>query len=408
MKTGIPFLISLIRQGSLVKQIIAGMVLGVIVALCLPKEAALCGFLGSFFVSALKAVAPVLVFVLVAASIANQQGQSGKAMKSIIVLYLVGTFFASLIAVVASFLFPTQIALVNAGDAVAAPGSISEVIKNLIFNIVDNPVKAIANANYIGILAWAISLGFALRHASDETKKIVSDLSFSVEYVVRFVIRLAPIGVFGLVAELVATTGLEGMISYVKLLLVLIGSMLVIAFIVNPLLVFIMTKENPYPLVLACLRESGVTAFFTRSSAANIPVNMNLCRKLGLDENIYSLSIPVGATINMGGAAVTITVLTLSAAFTLGVHVDLFTALLLSVVASVCACGASGVPGGSLLLIPLACGLFGIDQNIAMQVVAVGFVIGVLQDSAETALNSSTDVIFTAAASRRLEKKEKK
>lgn len=408
MRRTFPFLISLIKQGSLVKQILAGLVLGIALAFIYPEGAKLCGILGSFFVSALKAVAPVLVFVLVAASIANQEGHTDGGIKSVLFLYMVGTLLAALVAVVASFLFPTSIALANIQDGVTAPGGIWEVLRNLLFNIVDNPVKAIANANYIGILAWAISLGFALRYSSDQTKSIVSDLCFSVEYVVRFVIRLAPIGVFGLVAEVVATTGLEGMLSYVRLLCVLIGSMAIIALIVNPLLVFLCTKENPYPLVLSCLRESGVTAFFTRSSAANIPVNMNLCRKLGLDENLYSLSIPIGATINMGGAAVTITVLTLAAAHTLGIQVDVFTALLLSVVASVCACGASGVPGGSLLLIPLACGLFGIDQNVAMQVVAVGFVIGVLQDSAETALNSSTDVVFTAAASKYIERKNNK
>lgn len=408
MRRTFPFLISLIKQGSLVKQILAGLVLGIALAFIYPEGAKLCGILGSFFVSALKAVAPVLVFVLVAASIANQEGQTGGGIKSILFLYMVGTLLAALVAVVASFVFPTSIALANIQDGVTAPGGIGEVLRHLLFNIVDNPVKAIANANYIGILAWAISLGFALRYSSDQTKSIVSDLCFSVEYVVRVVIRLAPIGVFGLVAEVVATTGLEGMLSYVRLLCVLLGSMVVIALIVNPLLVFLCTKENPYPLVWACLRESGVTAFFTRSSAANIPVNMNLCRKLGLDENLYSLSIPIGATINMGGAAVTITVLTLAAAHTLGIQVDVFTALLLSVVASVCACGASGVPGGSLLLIPLACGLFGIDQNVAMQVVAVGFVIGVLQDSAETALNSSTDVVFTAAASKYIERKKTK
>lgn len=406
MRRTVPFLISLIKQGSLVKQILCGLVLGILLAAVFPESAKAFGLLGSFFVSALKAVAPVLVFVLVAASIANQQGSSNHAMRSVIILYLVGTFAAALVAVVASFMFPTQIALIDTKDALSAPGGIAEVLKNLLFNIVDNPVKAIANANYIGILAWAVSLGFALRFASDETKKIVSDLTASVEYVVRFVIRLAPIGVFGLVAEVVATTGVEGMLSYAKLLCVLIGCMIFIALVVNPAIVFLYTRKNPYPLVFACLRESGVTAFFTRSSAANIPVNMNLCRKLGLNEELYSLSIPIGATINMGGAAVTITVLTLSAAYTLGVQVDLITALLLSVVAAICACGASGVPGGSLLLIPLACGLFGIDQNIAMQVVAVGFVIGVLQDSAETALNSSTDVVFTAAASEYHRRKE--
>mgnify|MGYP000479565966 CR=1 FL=1 len=344
MKRTIPFLITLIKQGSLVKQIIAGLVLGILVALAFPGFAQGCGVLGSFFVSALKAVAPVLVFVLVAASIANQESTTNTAMKDVIVLYLVGTFLAALVAVFASFLFPTQIALIDTKDALSAPGGIGEVVKNLIFNIVDNPVKAIANANYIGILAWSISLGVALRYASDETKRIVTDLTASVEYVVRFVIRLAPIGVFGLVAEVVATTGLAGMMSYVRLLAVLIGCM-ISCFDRQSAFGLPLHPQESLSFGWACLRESGVTAFFTRSSAANIPVNMNLCRKLGLDEKLYSLSIPIGATINMGGAAVTITVLTLSAAYTLGVQVDVLTALLLSVVAAVCACGASGVPG---------------------------------------------------------------
>lgn len=394
----VPFLLSLIREGSLVKQILVGLILGLIVGVVWPEVGKNLELLGNFFVSALKAVAPVLVFVLVAASIANNDVGAGGKIKPVIALYILGTFSAALVAVVASFIFPTTITLVETENALSAPGGIGEVLKNLLFNIVDNPVKALANANYIGILAWSISLGVALRHASDEAKRIVADLSFGVEYIVRLVIRLAPIGVFGLVAGVVSTTGVESLLSYVQLLVVLIGCMIFIAVVVNPIWVWLFTKKNPFPLVFRCLRESGVTAFFTRSSAANIPVNMNLCRDLKLDEEVYAVSIPVGATINMSGAAVTITVLTLAAANTLGVHVDLFTALLLSVVASVCACGASGVPGGSLLLIPLACGLFGIDQNVAMQVVAVGFVIGVLQDSAETALNSSTDVLFTAAA----------
>jgi serine/threonine transporter len=398
MKRSVPFLLSLMRDGSLVKQILVGLILGIIVALIWPSGAKSLEILGNFFVSALKAVAPVLVFVLVAASIANNNVDSGKKLKPVLGLYILGTFLAALVAVIASFMFPTTIALVSVQDAVSAPGGIGEVLKNLLFNIVDNPVKAVANANYIGILAWAISLGFALRQASDETKKIVADLSYGVEFIVHLVIRLAPIGVFGLVAGVVATTGVESLLSYVKLLFVLIGSMVFVAVVINPILVYAFTRKNPFPLVFRCLRESGVTAFFTRSSAANIPVNMNLCRELRLDESLYSMSIPIGATVNMAGAAVTITVLTLAAAHTLGVQVDILTALLLSVVSAVCACGASGVPGGSLLLIPLACGLFGIDQNIAMQVVAVGFVIGVLQDSTETALNSSTDVVFTAAA----------
>ena len=346
MKRAIPFLFSLVKEGSLVKQILCAMILGVIVAFVWPSFAKDCVILGNFFVSALKAVAPILVFLLVASSIANHQSGTGKTMTSVLVLYAAGTFLAALVAVIASFLFPTHIALVEVKDAVTAPGGIAEVLKNLLFNIVDNPIKALANANYIGILAWAIGLGVALRLSSDETKKVVADLSFGVEFIVRLVIRLAPIGVFGLVADVVANTGVEGMLSYVQLLCVLIGSMLFIALVINPILVFWYTRKNPYPLVWRCLRESGVTAFFTRSSAANIPVNMELCRKLNLDEKVFSISIPIGATINMAGAAVTITVLTLSAAYTLGVNVDIFTALLLSVVASVCACGASGVPGG--------------------------------------------------------------
>ncbi len=408
MKRSFPFLLSLIRQGSLVKQILCALVLGIALGVIWPAGGAAMEILGNFFVSALKAVAPVLVFVLVAASIANQDTGSGGKIKNVLYLYLLGTFLAAVVAVIVSYMFPTSIALVEVKDAVTAPGGISEVLRSLVFNLVDNPVKAVANANYVGILAWAVSMGIALRYASDTTKQIVSDLSNTIEYIVKLVIRLAPIGVFGLVASVVATTGLVGMLSYVKLLLVLIGCMIFVALIVNPILVWFYIRRNPYPLVWTCLRESGVTAFFTRSSAANIPVNMNLCRKLNLDENVYSLSIPIGATINMAGAAVTITVLTLAAATTLNIHADVGTAILLSFVAAICACGASGVPGGSLLLIPLACGLFGIEQNVAMQVVAVGFVIGVLQDSAETALNSSTDVLFTAAACEYTEKKAQK
>ncbi|MCD8338842.1 MAG: serine/threonine transporter SstT [Burkholderiales bacterium] len=407
MKRTIPFLFTLIKEGSLVKQICVGLVLGIIVAVIWPSAGAALEILGNFFVSALKAVAPILVFVLVAASIANREGNTGGKIKTVIGLYLIGTLMAALVAVCASFIFPSQIALIDTSDAVTAPGGVGEVLKNLLFNVVDNPVKALANANYIGILAWAIGLGVALRHSSDETKKVVGDLSYGVEYIVRLVIRLAPIGVFGLVAGMVATTGVESLLGYLKVVCVLVGCMLFVALIMNPLLVWAYTKKNPFPLVLTCLRESGVTAFFTRSSAANIPVNMNLCRKLNLDEQVYSVSIPVGATVNMAGAAVTITVLTLAAVSTLHIQVDIWTALLLSVVAAVCACGTSGVPGGSLLLIPLACGLFGIDQNVALQVVAVGFVISVIQDSCETALNSSTDVVFTAAACQYIDRKRK-
>lgn len=327
-------------------------------------------------------------------------------MKPIIVLYLLGTFMAAVTAVAMSFLFPTTLTLVADSTNATPPEGIAEVINTLLFKVVDNPINALMTGNFIGILAWAIALGFALHKASDATKQVFQDMSDGVTLIVRFVIRLAPIGIFGLVANTFAATGFSALASYAHLLGVLLGSMAIIAFVVNPIIVFVKTKQNPYPLVLRCVRESGITAFFTRSSAANIPVNMQLCKDLDLHEDTYSVSIPLGATINMGGAAITITVLTLAAVHTLGVEVDIATALLLSLVAAVSACGASGVAGGSLLLIPLASSLFGIPNEIAMQVVAVGFIIGVIQDSAETALNSSTDVIFTAAACRAAEAKE--
>ena len=386
-----------IARGNLVLQILAGIVFGVVLAMVSPSAAQDAGLLGSLFVGALKAVAPILVFILVAASIANQKKGQHTHMRPIIVLYLIGTFSAALTAVVLSFMFPTTLTLVAGAEGANPPQGIAEVLHTLLFKLVDNPVSALMNANYIGILAWAIGLGLALHHASATTKVVFEDLSHSVSHIVRFIIRLAPFGIFGLVSTTFATTGFDALASYGQLLAVLLSSMLIIALVVNPLLVFVKTKQNPYPLVLQCIRESGVTAFFTRSSAANIPVNMNLCKKLNLDEDTYSVSIPLGATINMAGAAITITVLTLAAVHTMGIEIDIFTAILLSLVAAVSACGASGVAGGSLLLIPLACGLFGISNDVAMQVVAVGFIIGVIQDSAETALNSSTDVVFTAA-----------
>jgi len=372
-------------RGNLVLQILAGIVLGGILATLSPDDAKSVGLLGDLFVGALKAVAPILVFILVAASIANQKKNQHTYMRPIVVLYLFGTFTAALTAVVLSFIFPTT------------PQGIAEVLNTLLFKLVDNPVNALMSANYIGILAWAVGLGLALHHASATTKAVFEDLSHGVSQIVRFIIRLAPFGIFGLVASTFATTGFESLAGYANLLFVLLSAMLIIALVVNPIIVYAKTRQNPYPLVFQCLRESGVTAFFTRSSAANIPVNMALCEKLKLDEDTYSVSIPLGATINMAGAAITITVLTLAAVNTVGIEIDLMTALLLSIVAAVSACGASGVAGGSLLLIPLACGLFGISNDVAMQVVAVGFIIGVIQDSAETALNSSTDVVFTAA-----------
>lgn len=385
-------------QGSLVKQILIGLILGILLALVSKPAAEATGLLGTLFVGALKAVAPVLVLTLVMASIANHQHGQKTNIRPILWMYLLGTFSAALTAVVVSFLFPSTLQLTTGATDITPPSGIVQVIHGLLMSIVANPIHALINANYIGILVWAIGLGFALRHSNQTTKNLVNDLSDAVTFIVKLVIRFAPIGIFGLVASTLATTGFSALWGYAQLLLVLIGCMAIVALVINPLLVFLQIRRNPYPLVLTCLRESGVTAFFTRSSAANIPVNMSLCEKLNLDRDTYSVSIPLGATVNMAGAAITITVLTLAAVYTLGIPVDLPTALLLSVVASLCACGASGVAGGSLLLIPLACNMFGIPNEIAMQVVAVGFIIGVLQDSCETALNSSTDVLFTAAA----------
>ena len=319
-------------------------------------------------------------------------------MKSVIVLYLTGTFLAGTSAVVSSFIFPMSIELAEGAGDVTPPGGLTEVLQNLLFQIVANPIDALMNANYIGILTWAILLGIALRHASDGTKKAIGDISEAVSQLVRWVIRFAPLGVMGLVFNAINEGGIEALGAYGKLIILLVGTMLFVALIMNPIIVFITTRQNPYPLVFTCLKDSGITAFFTRSSAANIPVNMSLCKRLGLDKDTYSISIPLGSTINMEGAAVTISVLTLAATNFLGIDVDFGTALLLCIVSAISACGASGVAGGSLLLIPLACSLFGIPNDIAMQVVGVGFIIGVIQDSCETALNSSTDVLFTAAA----------
>ncbi|MFC0228207.1 serine/threonine transporter SstT [Serratia aquatilis] len=387
-----------ITQGSLVKQILVGLVAGIAVAMVSPAAATAVGLLGALFVGALKAVAPLLVLMLVMASIANHKQGQKTNIRPILFLYLLGTFAAALTAVLISFIFPSTLALAVGNTDINPPGGIVEVLKGLLMSVVANPFNALINANYIGILAWAVGLGLALRQASETTKTLISDVSHAVTMVVRAVIRCAPLGIFGLVASTLADTGFGALWGYAQLLVVLIGCMLLVALVLNPLIVYWKIRRNPYPLVFTCLRESGVTAFFTRSSAANIPVNMELSRKLNLNEDTYSVSIPLGATINMAGAAITITVLTLAAVHTLGIPVDLPTALLLSVVAAICACGASGVAGGSLLLIPLACNMFGIPNDIAMQVVAVGFIIGVLQDSAETALNSSTDVLFTAAA----------
>lgn len=398
MASGNP-VINAVNRISLVKQIIAGLVLGVLLARLSPQAGLAAGLLGNLFVGALKAVAPVLVFVLVASAVAQHQKGSEAHIKPIVLLYAVGTFLAALSAVAAGFMFPTEIVLQKAADAGTTPPlGIVEVMKTLLMNLVANPVGAIAEANYIGILAWAVVLGLALRHAAENTRIMVADLAEAVSRVVKWVVCFAPLGIFGLVSATIAETGFDALAGYARLLAVLLGCMLFIALVVNPFIVWMQIRRNPYPLVFTCLRESGVTAFFTRSSAANIPVNMALAKKLGLHEDTYSISIPLGATVNMAGAAITITVLSMAAAHTQGIQIDFATALLLSLVATVSAAGASGVAGGSLLLIPLACSLFGMSNDVAMKVVAVGFIIGVVQDSAETALNSSTDVLFTAAA----------
>ena len=383
----------------LVPLIVLALVIGTITGVVAPSFGLSLGILGSIFVGALKAVAPILVFVLVLAAVSNQRIGADSRIKPIIFLYLVGTFSAALVAVGASFMFPTELVLNNIESIEqAAPQSLREVLTNLVMNLVANPVASLANANYMGILTWAVLIGLALRHVTETTLHVVSDLGMAVTSVVKWIIALAPFGILGLVASTVAETGIQALVGYARLLAVLVGSMLFIALVINPIIVAVMTRKNPYPLVFTCLRESGVTAFFTRSSAANIPVNMNLARKLGLSEDTYSVSIPLGSAINMAGAAITINILTLAAAHTLGIEVSFGAAVLLAIVGSLSACGASGVAGGSLLLIPLACNLFNIPNDIAMQVVAIGFIIGVVQDSAETALNSSTDVLFTAAA----------
>ena len=389
-------LIDMYQRIGLVPLIIIGLILGVLIG----SVGIALGLLGSLFVGALKAVAPILVFILVMAAISKHQTGSEVHVKPVIILYIFGTFLAALTAVTASFMFPTELIGLNMIEAAeqTPPSGLKEVLTTLLMNLVDNPVSALANANYMGILSWAIIFGFALRQASATTRTMVSDLSDAISNVVKFVIAFAPIGILGLVANTIADTGFAALAGYARLLIVLVGCMLFIALVVNPIIVAFKIRRNPYPLVFRCLRESGITAFFTRSSAANIPVNMNLAAKLGLHEDTYSVTLPLGATINMAGAAITINVLTLAAAHTLGIEVDFGSALLLSVVATISACGASGVAGGSLLLIPLACSLFNIPNDVAMQVVAIGFIIGVVQDSAETALNSSTDVLFTAAA----------
>lgn len=383
---------------SLILRILVGMVIGAILGVAVPQVTGI-AILGDLFVGALKAIAPVLVMVLVMSSLANtKEGHNGN-MTTVIALYMLSTIIGAMIAVFASFLFPLSITLTGVtGAAEAAPEGLVEVLKNLLMNVVSNPIDSVANANYLGVLAWAAVLGVTLKKSSDSTKQMLSDLSEAVSQAVRWIISLAPFGILGLVFNSVSTSGLDIFKQYGQLILLLVGCMLFQEFVTNGIIVGVCLRKNPYPLISRCARESGLTAFFTRSSAANIPVNMQLCEKLGLDRDNYSVSIPLGSTINMDGAAITITVMTMAAVHTMGVTVSIPTAIVLSIIAAVSACGASGVAGGSLLLIPVACSLFGISNDIAMQVVGVGFIIGVIQDSCETALNSSSDVLLTATA----------
>ena len=381
----------------LILRIALGLVIGICLGLWVPGAGFVTVF-GDIFVNALKAIAPILVFVLVVASLASAGKGLGSRFKSVVGFYMLSTFLAAVVAVVLSFVFRTTIPLAQAVEQ-SAPTGLGEVFRTLMGNMVMNPVSALINANYVGILTWSIILGLALRvGAGEKTKEVLTDISTAVSKAVAWVIQLAPFGIMGLVYSSVSEYGLEIFTDYGKVLAVLVGCMLLMALVIDPLIVALALKRNPYPLVFKCFKESGVTAFFTRSSAANIPVNMNLCEKLGLDKEYYSVSIPLGATINMDGAAITITVMSLAAAFSQGVEVNIFLAILLSFVATLGACGASGVAGGSLLLIPMACSLLGVGQDIAMQVVGVGFIIGVVQDSLETAINSSGDVIFCATA----------
>ena len=386
------------KSTPLIQLIAMGLLIGVIIAVFIPALVPLVSVFGAIFVNALKAVAPILVFVLVTNAMSQDTEGTNASMKPIVRLYVIGTFLASLVGVTLSFLFPTTLKLQTLDTELNPPGSIIDVVYNLIMKVVENPVHAMASANYLGILAAAILLGLALRGASDSTKVMLVDFSKALTKIVGWVILLAPFGVMGLVAAAIGEGGLYAMLSFLHLILVLLAAFFLVAFVMNPIIVFLHIHRNPYPLIFTTIRESGLYAFFTRSSAANIPVNLSLCKRLKLNEDIYSVSIPLGATINMSGAAITIAVLSLAAAHTLGVNVDISTALLLCIVATVGACGASGVAGGSLLLIPVACASFGINNDIAMQVVGIGFIIGVIQDSCETALNSSTDVLFTATA----------
>ena len=384
---------------SLIIRILVGLIIGAILGLAVPG-ASWIGVPGELFVGALKAIAPLLVFVLVAASLANAKGGNAEKFRTVIALYLFSTLCAAVVSVLTSFAFRVTLPLAGAtaAEGYSAPQGMGEIVMNLLRSFVMNPVSSIANANYIGILFWAVIFGLALKAAGEGTKHIMNDLADGCSTVVRWIISCAPYGILGLVFTAVSTSGLDIFRVYGKVVALLVGTMLLVALVLNPLIVGLTLRHNPYPLILYCIRESGLTAFFTRSSAANIPVNMELCKKLGLDEDLYSVSIPLGSTINMDGAAVTITVYSLVAAFTVGANVTLPMAIFLSFIATLSACGTSGVAGGSLLLVPLGCSLFGIPNDIAMQIVGIGFILSVIQDSMETALNSSGDAIFTATA----------
>ena len=382
---------------NIIYRILGGLLLGIILALVFPDASAI-SLLGTIFVNALKGIAPVLVFFLVISSLCHAGQSHGGIIRTVIFLYLFSTLLAAVIAVIASFLFPVTLTLQNTAADMSAPQSITDVFNTLLLNIVANPVDSLANANYIGILAWAVLLGFGLRVAGEPTKKVFSDISSAISKVVTWIISFAPFGILGLVYSAITENGLSIFTEYGKLLALLIGCMLFIYFVTNPLLVFLCIRQNPFSLILKCLKDSAITAFFTRSSAANIPVNMKICEELELDKNTYSVTIPLGATINMNGAAITITVMTLAAVHTMGIEVSFPTAIILSLLATLSACGASGVAGGSLLLIPMACSLFNIPNDVAMQVVGIGFIIGVIQDSMETALNSSSDLLLSATA----------
>ncbi|OCG26952.1 serine/threonine transporter SstT [Gilliamella sp. Fer1-1] len=394
----------------LIPQIILGLALGIALAYFYKDVALNMSFIGVLFINALKSVAPILVLILVIASISNHQHGKRANMGTLLILYFAGMMMAALLAAVASFIFPSKISLGADIDQIKVepPGSIIEVLATLLNKMVDNPVNALVDANYIGLIVWGVGIGIALRHSSETTKTMMHDLSLAISFIVKIIIRFAPIGVFGLVSSTLAETGFDELKKYAHLLVVLVSCMFIVALIINPLLAFLVMRKNPYPLILTSLKDSAIPAFFTRSSAANIPVNIEICRKLDMDEDTYSVAVPLGAAINMSGAAITITVLTLATVYSMDIHIDIFSAVLLCIVSSVCACGASGVAGGSLLLIPVACSMFGIPNDISAKVVAIGVMIGVVQDSVETALNSSSDVVFIGAVSAKLKRDKRK